>query len=115
MGLLTDLLGDGNATYEAWQTATLINSYTGTAYYRRAKDGKTVQLLVSVDNGTSGNPAFNLPAGYRPATNQSLPGADDDTAAFVYWLALTSGNVTPHSGVATDTRTLSATIVIDLT
>lgn len=57
------------------------------------KIGNRVQLRGRITSGTAGGTAFTLPAGYRPATTQTMPSS---TAAAINYVQIdTSGNVQP--------------------
>lgn len=84
-----------NGMDTAWQTPTLLNGYANVAglavaRYRKLRNGQTeVQGHVS---GTSGQKAvFNLPAGYRPASQLRFATAASD--AFARVDVLTTGDV----------------------
>ena len=62
---------DGRGTVE-WQTATLLNSWTGSVRYRLVCDRVEVQS-AAVMSGASGTAIFTLPEGMRPGIALNLP------------------------------------------
>jgi hypothetical protein len=56
---------------EPWQTATLLNGWTGNAYYRKTLEGD-IELDGKVTGGATGTVAFTLPADHRPVRDFSF-------------------------------------------
>lgn len=83
----------------SWQTATLINGWSGTLKYRiLASPPNCIQLqsgTMTAGTKADGTAIAVLPAGYRPSTSMDFPATCDNQAGgqSPHWNVDTSGNV----------------------
>jgi hypothetical protein len=72
--------------------ASLINSWTGTAWYFKDTIG-FVHLYINVTSGTAGFTIATLPSGYRPSANIAMVGINTSTKAAILGEIQTNGNI----------------------
>lgn len=93
----------GGASPAAAFTNSWVNYGSGftTAKYWFDRDGN-VCIEGSIKTGSAGNSAFTLPAGYRPAAQQSFATDGNGSHALIY--VNTNGTVVPNVGSSTITH-----------
>lgn len=108
LGCSFSSVNDPNSAYddsgeapEAWVAPTLLNSWVNfggseaTAAYYKDPHG-VVHLKGTIKSGVIGNPAFNVPAAYRPSANRNYGTASN--SLFGYLVVGLNGDVTPAAG-----------------
>lgn len=82
------------------------------AAYRKL-DANHVELVGCIKTGTSGNPAFTLPTGYRPTTARMVPITDYTSAVPLTLFVDSTGDVTPYGSTPANATDIACIFAID--